>query len=104
MGEARDRVLEFARRVAEVLDLALLFGSRVRGDWLVDSDYDVLLVSHEFEGVKFDERARRVSHLWQGRGLELLCYTPGEFEEKKEQIGTVATAAAEGIAVWKKGG
>ena len=104
--EARGSAEEFAGRVAEVLDLnlALLFGSRVRDDWLVDSDWDVILVSRDFEGVEFVERVRRVSHLWQGDSLDLLCYTPEELEGKKQQIGTVATAVAEGIVVWKKGG
>ncbi len=86
------------------LELALLFGSRVRDDWLVDSDWDVLLVSHDFEGTKFIERAKRVSHLWEAGSFDLLCYTPEEFEKKKNEIGMVATAAAEGIVVWKKGG
>ena len=104
--EARGSAEEFAGRVAEMVDLelALLFGSRVRDDWLVDSDWDVILVSREFEGVKYMERAKRVSHLWKAGGLDLLCYTPEEFEEKKGRIGTVATAAAEGLVVWKKGG
>ena len=32
-------------------------------------------------------------------GLELLCYTPEEFEEKREEFGIVRVALEEGIAL-----
>ena len=38
------------------LDKVLLFGSRARGDWLVTSDVDILLVSDDFEGIEMRER------------------------------------------------
>jgi hypothetical protein len=32
-------------------------------------------------------------------GLELLCYTPDEFEAKREEMGIVRVALEEGIAL-----
>ncbi len=36
---------------------AFLFGSRARGDWLEESDWDILIVSPEFAGISFPDRA-----------------------------------------------
>jgi predicted nucleotidyltransferase len=75
----------------------LLFGSRARGDHLVDSDVDMIIVSKKFEGVNWLTRIRDVSELWEGLvPLEPLCYTPAEFQEKKSMIGIVSQAAREG--------
>jgi len=56
----------------------LLFGSRARGDYLINSDVDMIL-------------------------LEAICYTPEEFEEKKKEIGIVSEAVKEGIELIAKG-
>jgi hypothetical protein len=76
----------------------LLFGSRARGDHLVDSDVDILIVSEHFEGVNWLKRIGDVSLYWDGLvALELLCYTPAEFEEKTRMIGIVNEAVREGV-------
>jgi uncharacterized protein len=76
----------------------LLFGSRARGDHLVDSDVDVLIVSKKFEGTNWLKRIRDVSIYWEGLvTLEPICYTPAEFEEKKKMIGIVNEAVREGV-------
>lgn len=36
---------------------AFLFGSRARGDYLEESDWDLLIVSPEFAGIPFADRA-----------------------------------------------
>ncbi len=77
---------------------AILFGSRARGDWLKKSDYDILLVSPDFEGKHFTERSSEVLRsLTFHVPMDLLCYTPKEFEEKRGQIGIVRRAVLEGI-------
>ena len=76
----------------------LVFGSRARGTQLKESDLDLMVVSRLFEGIPFIERAHRV--LWTLRTpfpVELLCYTPEEFEQKKTEIGLVRIASEEGI-------
>lgn len=81
------------------IEQALLFGSRARGDELVDSDYDVVLVSPDFEGVFFSRRSALMYDFWEHWPIEIepLCYTPEEFETKKKQLGIVNEAVKEGI-------
>ncbi len=76
---------------------AILFGSRARGDALTTSDLDVILVSPRFAGVPFLERPVQVLEaLGYPGGLELLCYTPEELEARREELGIVRVALAEG--------
>jgi hypothetical protein len=78
----------------------ILFGSRARGDALSTSDLDLILVSPRFAAVPFLERPVRVLEvLGYPGGLELLCYTPEEFEAKREEMGIVRVAVEEGIAL-----
>jgi len=82
----------------------LLFGSRARGDYLINSDVDMIIVSKKFEGVNWLKRLRDVSVEWKGLVLlEAICYTPEEFEEKKKEIGIVSEAVKEGIELIAKG-
>ncbi|MBI4279284.1 MAG: nucleotidyltransferase domain-containing protein [Armatimonadetes bacterium] len=83
------------------LGRAILFGSRARGDELVDSDYDLVLVSPAFDGMDWSDRIRAMQDLWDlDVGLESLCYTPREFARKAAEISTVAEAVREGRTVW----
>lgn len=79
----------------------ILFGSRARGDHFKDSDYDLLVISPAFEGVRFGERMARVFDLWDQYPAEIepLCYTPAEFEMKRHELGIVRQAVAEGIEI-----
>ena len=60
---------------------AYVFGSRVRGDHLHRSDFDVLIVDERYEGVPFLERGTELLREWPHvtPELELFCYTPLEF-------------------------
>jgi len=79
---------------------AIAFGSRVRGDALSTSDLDLVLISPWFTSLPFLRRAGAVLEmLGYPAGLELLCYTPEEFEEKREELGIVRVALEEGIAL-----
>jgi predicted nucleotidyltransferase len=78
----------------------LIFGSRARGDHLIESDVDMIIVSKKFEGINWIKRIQEVSELWEGMVLsETLCYTPKEFEEKQKEWGIVRQAVKEGIEV-----
>ncbi|MBP1911271.1 nucleotidyltransferase domain-containing protein [Thermococcus stetteri] len=81
----------------------ILFGSRVRGDCLKDSDYDIIVVSSSFKGKNFTERSSEVLKLLWKAGLrhdfEILCYTPEEFEMKSKSLGIVREALKEGIVL-----
>ncbi len=80
----------------------ILFGSRVRGDAFVFSDWDLLVISKRFEGMPFRERLDRVLELVVepiGQDLEPFCFTPREIKQRKKEIGFVSTALKTGIAV-----
>lgn len=63
------------------LEFAVLFGSRARGDNLMNSDYDILLVSDSFSGMDIFSRMRVMLDLWGGKeAIEPVCFTLTEFE------------------------
>ncbi len=78
----------------------ILFGSRARGDYLKDSDYDFLIISKKFKNKDFIFRASELYDFWdEPVDIEPLCYTPEEFAKKKKQIGIVQQAVKEGIEI-----
>jgi hypothetical protein len=94
----RDHLPALRERLAPLR--AIAFGSRVRGDALSTSDLDLVLISPWFASLPFLRRAVAVLELLcYPAGLELLCYTPEEFEEKRGELGIVRVAHEEGIAL-----
>ncbi len=105
MGKAAavDGVVERLKsRIRERIQVEtlILFGSRVVGgddEW---SDYDFIVVSPQFEGVRFLERGRLLFSLRErGVSYDFLCYTPAEFARLRSQIGIVREAARKGIRI-----
>ena len=99
-----ERVARFRREVLPRLvehyrpEHVILFGSRVRGDALKDSDLDVLVVSEAFRDIRWLDRSPRVYGDCDIRfGVELLCYTAEEYERKLGELGIVRTASDEGL-------
>ena len=79
------------------VDRMILFGSRARGDWLLTSDADVMIVSPDFPGRRFVDRSAEILRHWRGRvDLEAFCYTPAEIAERRHEIGIIAQALKEG--------
>jgi hypothetical protein len=78
----------------------IAFGSRVRGDALSTSDLDLIVVSPWFASLPFLRRPVAILELldYPG-GLELLCYTPEEFEQKRQELGIVRVALEEGVTL-----
>lgn len=98
----RRKLKEFKARLQTKfgVDKMLLFGSRARGDYLQQSDIDVVVVSKGFAGIPFPRRLSDVSELWMEEiRLEALCYTPEEFQRLKRQSYVVKAAVREGIGV-----
>jgi hypothetical protein len=94
----RDHLPTLRERLAPLQVIA--FGSRVRGDALSTSDLDLVLVSPWFASVPFLKRPVAVLEpLDFPAGLELLCYTPEEFEEKRQELGIVRVAVEEGTTL-----
>lgn len=64
------------------------------------SDYDFVVVSPDFEGVPFLRRLPDLYELWDASvGIDVLCYTPAEFEQLASQATLVREAARRGIRV-----
>ncbi|MEX2683292.1 MAG: nucleotidyltransferase domain-containing protein [Candidatus Sigynarchaeota archaeon] len=104
MGKEPDgRIQEFAKRIKEKLpiDRIILFGSRARGDNFRNSDYDIIVISDYFAGMRFAERIALVLDFWDGYPLELepICYTVKEFENKCGQLGMISQAMIDGIEI-----
>lgn len=103
MGEEGIREIEgFLERIRRRFspEAIILFGSRAREEHLKQSDYDLIIVSKKFEGIHFLERIYQLLELWDcDADVDLLPYTPGEFEKKKEEIGIVREAVKEGLEV-----
>ncbi|MGH7700501.1 MAG: nucleotidyltransferase domain-containing protein [Gemmatimonadales bacterium] len=102
--DADEQVARFRREVLPALvakyrpSKVLVFGSRARGEALAESDLDVLLVAEAFREIRWLDRAFRVHQDCAIRmAVELLCYTPEEYARKKEELGIVRTAVAEGV-------
>ncbi|MBS3099397.1 nucleotidyltransferase domain-containing protein [Candidatus Pacearchaeota archaeon] len=93
---------EFSKRIKKKFGVQklILFGSRARGDNFKNSDYDFIVVSDKFKHIKFILRASDFYEYWDKKtDLEIICYTPEEFERKKKQIGIVKTAVEEGVEI-----
>lgn len=101
----------YARRVGErwPLERALVGGARVddlrrmlpqreRGP-----EFVVVLVSGGFDGVPWLERVHQAANLWDagemGAPAEVHCYTPVEFERKREALPIVRWVAERGLEV-----
>jgi uncharacterized protein len=99
-GEGIEEIKDFIDKVKTEFhpDIILLFGSRARGDHLKDSDYDLIIVSPKFRKVHFLERIYQVLEFWDYEwDVDILPYTPEEFQKKKNQIGIVNQAVREGL-------
>jgi uncharacterized protein len=96
-------VRRFAQRLRDDLDVehVYLFGSQATGRAGPDSDYDFLIVSKHFEGMRLPERPLGLHDLYYDVGgnapLDLICLTPEEFETARSRITLVAEVLPEAI-------
>lgn len=108
MGRITDPIVRrFAARYLPRLrrcyrpELVLAFGSRVKGEALAESDLDLLVVSEQFRGVPFLERASALlADLDLPFAVDVLCYTAEEFARKRREHGIVSLALEEGVSLW----
>ena len=83
----------------------ILFGSRARGDYLNDSDYDFLIISDNFKEMDFFDRIRLIENMWNENEsfgvLEVFPYTKKEFLELLEKKNLTALDGLEdGIVLY----
>jgi uncharacterized protein len=95
--ELIDAIGGFMRRVG--VEEAILYGSRARGDNLRTSDVDLILISPRFEGLRPHRRLADLQEQWDPAMpfLEVLAYTPEEFERARHGLGIERIADEEGL-------
>ena len=75
-----------------------MFGSRARGDYKKESDYDFIIVSRDFEGISIFKRIEMVLDVREN--IDVICLTPEEFEREKNFLGSIVSyAVKEGIEI-----
>lgn len=78
----------------------LLFGSQAKGKTHRWSDVDLIVVSKNFKGKRSFKRANILYDFWFiDYPVDFICYTPKEFEIKKQEHGIVRQAVREGIEI-----
>jgi len=81
-------------------DRLILFGSRARGDFERDSDFDLIIVSEEFKGIESYKRLSRVRRYWDADyPVDMICLTSEEFEKMKSRPTIIKLANEEGVEV-----
>ncbi len=106
MGERKIELIEglksFKQKISKryKINKLILFGSWAWGRVNKDSDVDLILVSEDFRGISSLKRPCGFYLDWDlGYPVDFLCYTPEEFEKKREQISIVQEAVKEGIEI-----
>lgn len=96
--EIRD-IKNFFKAINEYrISECIIFGSRVRGDYLKSSDLDIIVISEDFAKVNFPQRANLFYGRWRKEpDIDFICYTPEEIRKKLRYKGLVSTALGEGI-------
>ena len=83
------------------IERAILFGSRAGNDWLLNSDVDLILISKDFRGIPFRKRMSEVIEYWdEFIDLEVICYTPEEFDRLSKMITIAKEAKEKGIVIF----
>jgi predicted nucleotidyltransferase len=93
----------FAERLREQVgaEKVLLFGSHARGGARPDSDYDLIVVSSQYDGMRRRDRGKDLRELFYEVGgnapMDLICLTPEEFAEAKEKVTLISAVLPETI-------
>lgn len=102
-----DQLARFVERLlaerSEEIEFIVLFGSMARGDWLPDSDYDVLI------GLRRDDHKRLVDRIGEFEALapgrvEVFPYSLAEWQRMFAEYHPLLLDALEhGVALWDRG-
>ena len=96
-----ERAVEVIRSVAADARV-LLFGSFARGDWLEESDIDLLVISDAFGGMSYLERLARIKRALLENGLprvHVIPLTRGELEMLGERSVVISDALEYAVEV-----
>jgi predicted nucleotidyltransferase len=103
LSERRKRELvRFLKRLKRELGVVevYIFGSRVYGNPLLESDLDMIVVSEEFGKRSFIENMEVLSRMWDGSfTVEMFPYTPEQLKKYAERKTVVSEALRKGIRI-----
>ena len=78
----------------------IFFGSRTSNDYDTYSDIDLVIVSSKFKKLKSFQRPTIIRLKWNLEySVDMLCYTPEEFERGKKTPSIVKEAIETGIEI-----
>jgi predicted nucleotidyltransferase len=93
------RFLKRLKRELGVVEV-YIFGSRVYGNPLLESDLDMIVVSEEFGKRSFIENMELLSRTWDGSfTVEMFPYTPEQLRKYAERKTVVSEALRKGIRI-----
>jgi predicted nucleotidyltransferase len=102
-------IRHFVQRLRERMQVTavLLFGSRARGDWLRDSDVDLLVLSPDLDGVPHLARLERLFAEWAAVSrlpADVLGLTPDEFAARADELSVIGEIARKGVVLYQEAG
>ena len=80
----------------------LLFGSYAKGNWLLDSDIDLIIVSDKFREQDYISRIAMLKNRMLRRGItktHIIPLTPEEFKERKRRSVVISDALTYAIEI-----
>ncbi|MCX8191402.1 MAG: nucleotidyltransferase domain-containing protein [Nitrososphaerales archaeon] len=88
----REKIIEVLKNLAEQLDAKVyLFGSYARGDHLLDSDVDIVVVSQKFSSMNYVDRVALVREKLPAEiGFDIIPLTPEELIKRRGFISEIA--------------
>lgn len=94
-------IRKFKKKLGKLgINKLIFFGSRAKGTFNQESDFDIIVTSEKFKGIQWNKRSFEIYKNWnEDYALEVLCYTPEEFNRLKSQITIVKNAVKEGIEI-----
>ncbi len=99
--ELRKRIVETFRPFDP--EKIILFGSHARGDWDEWSDIDLMVIYRTEK--RFMDRLTDLYMSWKiPKAVDILAYTPEEFEDLLEERAFVQDAVKEGEVLYEKRG
>jgi predicted nucleotidyltransferase len=83
----------------------ILFGSRARGDFKEDSDWDIFVIIKE--DITFKQKREILSNIYKklakkgNKSFEIVLTSEGKFKSAREYVGTLSYEVdKEGILIW----
>lgn len=100
--DLKDYLIELSEVISQKLPLecVILFGSRARSDYMVNSDLDLIFVG-DFEERFIDRSTLIYDHYNLSLGLDAFCYRANEFDKMfHEGVVSILDAIDHGICVF----